>query len=122
MGEYLRNRWDPTASPEDVAKRFWKQICVKWKDSDHRARWQAARCPSDIETDAWKILRKQIEGSEVYYSEGITFVEILGLDAMYHDAEGSDHPLSGFAPKWDKSIWNLTNAICDMWDYDPTVS
>merc|ERR1712096_86670 len=98
----------------------------------HRARWQRARCPEDFHSNAWRILMNQLELSKVHPSEDYTFgdllseakenlmrVESLGECRM---GEGECHHLSGFGPKWEQSVWKLTNAICDMWEYDPTLS
>merc|ERR1711964_281543 len=64
----------------------------------------------------WVFLSSLEQGQLDPRSEDLTFGSLLNLNLLRatHNEE-----FSGYVPRWEKAVWNLTKAICESWDYDP---
>jgi len=105
-----------------VTKGIWRDIRVHLKHT------LARKCPEDKFTAEWKTLLTDVESMQVRCGlnnqrSALTFEVLLNLKAMRADPTpcDSNDPRYALADKWEQAVWELTKAICQCWEHDPTV-
>jgi len=134
---YLLRSTDPASIPDtildslgmkDVTKGIWRAIRfhlkhtldIKMCTSGNPLRMS---CPESELTTEWKTLLAAVESTDIVPSDAITFEALLNLQAMRANPTpcGPKDPRYALADKWERAVWDLTNAICHRWEHDPTV-
>merc|ERR1711964_75900 len=111
-----------TLDMKDVTRRLWKRcryLLVKLLDGKSSYYHRIMLRPEAADSTEWRGLLKSLEEGKVCPRENLTFGALLNLKLL---RATDNKALTGFAPRWEQAVWKLTNAICDLWDYDPVLS
>merc|ERR1711964_357262 len=111
-----------TLDMKDVTRRLWKRcryLLVKLLDGKSSYYRRIMLRPEAADSTEWRGLLKSLEEGKVCPRENLTFGALLNLKLL---RATDNEALTGFAPRWEQAVWKLTNAICDLWDYDPVLS
>jgi hypothetical protein len=111
-----------TLDMKDVTRRLWKRcryLLVKLLDGKSSYYHRIMLRPEASDSTEWRGLLSTLEAGKVCPRENLSFGALLNLKTL---RATDNEALTGFAPRWEQAVWRLTNAICDLWDYDPVLS
>merc|ERR1711964_142221 len=101
-------------SPEELPIRMWQRI------RELLTYAFGGKCPENVNSKKWRELLNSLERSRAFPSEDLTFKYLLNLQPTR--AKSPEDILSRLAMvRWEQAVWRLTKAICELWEYDPTL-